>query len=53
LTAEQVRPYRITYHHTKSGKNHALPITPALYEEIRTRLSGRLFVGCYKAFGRR
>lgn len=50
LMAGQVKPYRITYNHTKSGKSRSIPITPELYNEIKTREEGRLFTGCYDSF---
>ncbi|SEB12108.1 Site-specific recombinase XerD [Marinobacterium iners DSM 11526] len=50
LTAEQVKPYRITFNRTKSGKSRTVPISQALYAEISTCSSGRLFNSCYEAF---
>ena len=50
LTAEQVQPFRITYHSTKNGKSRSVPISEGLYNEIRTASSGRLFNNCYDAF---
>ncbi|MBP0049836.1 tyrosine-type recombinase/integrase [Marinobacterium sp. AK62] len=50
LTAEQLQPHRITYHRTKNGRSRSVPISPELYEEIRTTSSGRLFGNCYDAF---
>lgn len=49
LRAEQVRPYRVTYSGTKSGKVRAIPISKELHDLITGR-SGRLFGNCYHQF---
>ncbi len=50
LTAAQVRNNQITYSRTKSGKSRSVPIADALYREIKTTESGRLFGNCYQSF---
>ncbi|MCE7576205.1 integrase [Aliivibrio fischeri] len=41
---------KVIFLNTKNGKNRAVPISPALYSEIFTGKSGKLFKPCYKEF---
>lgn len=50
LEAERLHSDRVIYAETKGGRVRAVPIAPALAEEMRTRESGRLFSSCYSAF---
>lgn len=50
LTAERLRPGKVVYADTKSGRNRAVPIDQDLAKYLRTRDSGRLFHDCYYAF---
>lgn len=49
MTGTQIIPYRITFIHTKSGKNRTVPITKELYDSIPKK-RGRLFENVYKRF---
>ena len=52
LRAENLRPDRVTFVDTKSGKNRTVPIDQHLAGQIRQRKrSGRLFGNAYKVFG--
>jgi len=50
LKASDVHHQKITFSDTKNGKPRAVPITKALFEELKGQGQGKLFVGCYKQF---
>lgn len=51
LRAEQISPGLITFSNTKNGRSRAVPVSPALAEQLgQRRPSGRLFSRCYDAF---
>lgn len=50
LRAEQVKPGRIDFTGTKSGKNRSIPIDDCLHRHLMERGPGRLFSSCYSAF---
>lgn len=51
LRAEQISPGLITFSNTKNGCSRAVPVSPALAEQLgQRRPAGRLFSRCYDAF---
>ena len=54
LTHEQVINNKITYLDTKSGKNRSVPISSALFDELKARdidkQNGKMFIGCINAY---
>jgi len=50
LRAEQIKPGRIDFTGTKSGKNRSVPIDECLSRHLARQGTGRLFRNCYSAF---
>lgn len=51
MKASQLSPRKITFVNTKGKKNRTVPISAALYEELRYK-EGRYFAECYRQFYR-
>ncbi len=45
-----ITPPLVTYTDTKSGRNRSIPLQQDLANYLKTKETGRLFVGCYAAF---